>query len=244
MGASTDRPVVLVTTWRRSGKVWGEWERDMVGTEQFYVTALQNAGISPLLSPIGPTESAGSLLDVVRGLVVIGGEDLSAEISGADPSTIGANASVERDRWEMALLAAALERDLPVLAICRGMQLLNALHGGTLDGDIAGCSDLHPLVPPHIDDALDYRHDVDLSPGSLLSRIYGTERRSVNSLHHQAIDTVGSGLTVTARAADGMIEAVESDIATWCAAMQWHPELLMDGGEKSLFAEFAQRCGA
>ena len=242
MGASTDRPVVLVTTWRRSGKVWGEWERDMVGTEAFYVSALQDAGMSPLLTPMNPVDSADTVLDVARGLVVIGGEDLAAEVSGAKVSTVGANVSLERDRWELALLAAALDRDLPVLAICRGMQLLNVLCGGTLHGDIAGSSNLHPVVPAHIDEALAYRHDVTLSPGSLLARLYGTEHRSVNSLHHQAIATVGAGLTVTGRADDGTVEAIESATATWCAAMQWHPEMLMDAAEKSLFAQFAEKC--
>lgn len=248
MAASTeastrnDSPIVLVTTWRRSGKVWGEWERDMIGTEAFYVSALQNADISPLLVPIGSGASADRLLDVAAGLVVIGGEDLHPDISGVEPSTVGAGAMIERDRWELTLLAAALRKDIPILAICRGMQLLNSLYGGTLHGDISDENSVHPTVPSHIDEALAYRHDVTLSTGSLLSRVYGVEKRPVNSLHHQAIDELGSGLVVTGRASDGTIEAIEDPRASWCAAMQWHPELLEDAAEKSLFTQFAEEC--
>lgn len=247
MAGSTEgtRPLVLVTAWRRSGKVWGEWERDIVGAEGFYVSALQRAGTSPVLAPVGIPGTAAALLSHVRGLLVIGGEDLHPDVTGADPATVGSNALADRDRWEIELLDAALDRDLPVLAICRGMQLLNVARGGTLHVDVSGSSDVHPPVPEDIDEALAYRHDVSLTPDSLLARAYGTQRKSVNSLHHQAIDRLGDGLVVTGRATDGAIEAIEPVGAAWCAAMQWHPELLPDdAAEVSLFREFAQRCSA
>lgn len=238
-------PLVLVTAWRRRGKVWGAWERDIVGAEGFYVTALQRAGTSPVLAPVGIPGTATSLLSRMQGLLVIGGEDLHTDVTGADPATVGSNALADRDRWEIELLDSALDLDLPVLAICRGMQLLNVARGGTLHVDISGSSDVHPPVPEDIDEALAYRHDVSLMPGSLLARTYGAHSKAVNSLHHQAIDRVGHDLTVTARAADGSVEAIEPAGSSWCAAMQWHPELLPDdAAEASLFHEFAERCGA
>jgi putative glutamine amidotransferase len=138
-----------------------------------------------------------------------------------------------------------LDAALPVLAICRGMQVLNIALGGSLDGDIAGSRGDHPALPVERDTALAYRHQVEITDGSLLHRVYGTTTRQVNSLHHQAIAEPAPGVRVTARAADGTIEAIEPDGAPWCAAMQWHPELMAgDSAEKALFAAFAERCAS
>jgi putative glutamine amidotransferase len=235
---------ILVNTWRREGEVFGPVLRDMFGVEVQYAQSLQRAGAHVYLAPQAPpgTDPA-EIAAGFDGLLVIGGEDLAAEVSGAAPEHIGENASVPRDRWEIALLQAALAADIPVLGICRGMQLLNVAFGGSLHGDIAGLSPQHPPVPADRDAALSFRHRVTFEPGSLVSRAYGVDAKDVNSLHHQAVDLVGAGLTVSGRAADGTVEAMELPDARWCLGVQWHPELLPDDPqERGLFDGFVRAC--
>ena len=235
---------ILVNTWRREAEVFGPVLRDMFGVEVQYAQSLQRAGAQVYLTP--QPEPGTDPAEVVRGfdgLLIIGGEDLAAEVSGARPQDIGEGASAARDRWEVALLKAALADDIPVLGICRGMQLLNAAFGGSLHGDIAGSSAQHPPVPADRDGALAFRHRVTFEPGSLVSRVYGATAKDVNSLHHQAVDRVGAGLTVSGRSADGGVEALEVPGARWCLGVQWHPELLPeDPQELGLFTEFVLTC--
>jgi gamma-glutamyl-gamma-aminobutyrate hydrolase PuuD len=235
---------ILVNTWRREAEVFGPVLRDMFGVEVQYAQSLQRAGAQVYLTPQAPAGTGPA--EIVRGfdgLLIIGGEDLAAEVSGAAPEDIGGGASAERDRWEIGLLNAALADDLPVLAICRGMQLLNVAFGGSLHGDIAGLSPHHPPVPADRDQALAFRHLVTFEPGSLVSRAYGAAAKDANSLHHQAVDRVGTGLTVSGRAADGTVEALELPAARWCLGVQWHPELLPDDPQElGLFTEFVLTC--
>ena len=240
----TRRPRVLMNTWRHQGRVFGPPLRDMYGAEVQYVQGVQDAGGRVLLAPeADPETDAFEILGGMDGLLLIGGEDLAAAVSGADPALVGANASESRDRWEIALLEAALARDLPVLAICRGLQLLNAARGGTLHGDIAGAAPEHPPVPAATEAALAYRHAVHIEPGTLTGDIYGAGTREVSSLHPQAIARLGGGLKVVARAGDGCVEAVEVPAARWCVGVQWHRELLAaDPLERGLFRAFVSAC--
>lgn len=247
MGASTDRstaPRILLTTWRRQGKVWGEFVRDIVGVEVQYVDAVQAAGGLPILAPQASGVDPRRLLAGVEGLLLIGGEDIAAELSGVDPSDVGTNVSADRDRWEISLIDAAIELGVPVLGICRGMQLLNIARGGTLHGDIAGSSSDHPAVPStDMHAALAHRHETRFEEGSLLAAAYAMAAKPTNSLHHQAVDRVGEGLVVTARAKDGIVEGLELPGASWCVGVEWHPELVPeDPAEAGLFQAFVDHC--
>jgi putative glutamine amidotransferase len=193
-----------------------------------YVEAVEKAGMEPV--PIHPDDPLP--LDGLDGLLVSGGTDLDARLYGADPHPANARPDDGRDALERRLLEEALARDLPALCICRGMQLFNVIHGGTLVQDMGG----HRL--PGIDEA----HRIEVIPGTKLSAILETSSHLVNSRHHQAIDRVGQGLTISATSHDGHIEALEHSGKRFALAVQWHPEDLVDEQEeaKRLFAAFAQ----
>ncbi|MHB1929890.1 MAG: gamma-glutamyl-gamma-aminobutyrate hydrolase family protein [Acidimicrobiales bacterium] len=143
----------------------------------------------------------------------------------------------ERDAWELELLRAALDADLPVLAICRGLQLLNVACGGTIVADIpAGAGDNHPRFGS---DRHDLAHEVRFEPGSLAARVYGPAAL-VNSLHHQAVDRLGDGLVITGRSPDGTIEALELP-GRPVLAVQWHPEAVAGDAGPAWLVEAARR---
>jgi putative glutamine amidotransferase len=188
-------------------------------------------------------EEALSGLD---GLMMTGGDDVAPNRYGEQPHPAVVEVDAERDEFELGLAAAARARDLPVLAICRGVQILNVAHGGTLVQDIptqvTGAL-LHKLsVPPHQPYSL--AHEVWLEKDSLLStlmreRLNDLDTCEVNSRHHQAVKVVASGLRVSATAPDGVIEAVEDPGARFCLGVQWHPENFWRTGEfRSLFEGF------
>jgi gamma-glutamyl-gamma-aminobutyrate hydrolase PuuD len=191
----------------------------------------------PLLLPPAAPEVAEAVLDGLDGLLLAGGADVAPERYGAprDPHT--GPARPDRDEWELALARAALTRDLPVLAVCRGMQVLNVALGGDLVQhlpDLVG-SDLHcPTVGAH------GRHDVEVAPESRLALIIGTGAE-IATYHHQAVHRLGSGLTPVAWASDGVVEAVELDGRSWVLGVQWHPEA--HAGDE-LFAAFVRAAAA
>lgn len=168
-----------------------------------------------------PDRAVDTALDGMDGLLVLGGAD-------ADPTCYGQRLEADTtygidpqaDRFELALLREAGARDLPVLGICRGMQLINIMHGGDLVQEI-GQGTVHNGT---FDNSIMVSHPVTLEPGSRLDAIYGGRTLSVRSGHHQAVSRVGEGLAVTARAEDGMVEAVETTGPNWMVGVQWHPE--------------------
>lgn len=224
-------PVVAVTAPRR--KVDG---RERVTLNTSYVRALDGAALAPLALPtmLAPERAVAALQGSgVRGLVLTGGEDVEPARYGATPHPKLQETDPARDAAELALIAAARERRLPILAICRGIQILNVALGGTL------YQDLGSERPGPIGHAGDVRHTVRIEPGSLLERTLGTQTATVNSRHHQAIRDLAPGLRAVAWAEDGLIEAVEpADArAPWMLAVQWHPE---DLNERALFDGFAR----
>ena len=223
-------PTVAVTAPRRL--VDG---RERVTLNTAYVRALESAGLVPLAVPtmLAP-ERAGAALTAVRGLVLTGGEDVAPDRYGATPHPRLGDVDPGRDAAELALIAAARARRVPILAICRGIQILNVALGGTLYQDL---DSERPGPVPHSDETA--RHAVRVEAGSLLERTLGTRSASVNSRHHQAIRDLAPGLKAVAWADDGVIEAAEpaDTTAPWMVAVQWHPE---DLTERALFEGFAQ----
>lgn len=214
-----------------------------------YIGALEAAGLVPLIVPplLNP-ERAEHLLGAVDGLVLTGGEDIDPVLYSASPHPQLGPVCAARDRTEIALVDAARRTALPTLAICRGMQLLNVALGGTLIQDIPS---QWPGAAAH--DPGRQRsarvHEVTVEAGTRTVAALGSEHVQVNSLHHQALDRVAPALRVTGRAADGVIEAVETpdDEVWWAIGVQWHPEELVetaDEWDRALFAAFAARVAA
>lgn len=184
-----------------------------------YMEALRSVGIEPVMAtPDRPPDSLGGM-----GLVLSGGSDLDPALYGADAEPLTDPPDRERDAMQQKLLREALERDLPVLAICGGMQLFNVVHGGTLIQHIEG-----HRVP---------LHQAAILEGTLLAKILGSGKRAVNSRHHQLVGKLGEGVVVSARAADGIIEALERPDRRFAVAVQWHPEDLM-AQDRALFEAF------
>ena len=162
------------------------------------------------------------MVDRLDGLVLSGGGDVDPGLYGAELEPGCGSIELARDRWELAILSAAVERGLPVLGICRGLQVLNVVRGGTLVQDVAAdAGDGHPRFdrPRH-----EVAHPVRLEPGTLAAALYGPEVQ-VNSLHHQVVAEVGDGLVASGRSPDATVEALELP-GRPVLAVQWHPEAL------------------
>jgi putative glutamine amidotransferase len=212
-----------------------------------YITALENAGLVPLVVP--PLSSAGAasaILDSVDGLVLTGGEDVDPARYGEKRHDKVRSVNPERDATEASLIGEAKARGKPVLAICRGIQMLNVALGGTLVQDIPTQCDT--TIAHDEDTPRDRRsHEVSIEPGSLIARAVGAEHLSVNSFHHQSVKRVAPGMRVTAKSPDGIIEGIESTGNWWAMGVQWHPEEMNDSPEpwdRGLFRAFAGQLGA
>jgi putative glutamine amidotransferase len=191
--------------------------------------------------------SAEALVERVDGLILTGGADINPARYGHAPHAALGQVSDERDRWELALIHAARSRSRPVLAICRGVQVLNVALGGTLIQDLPserpGEINHDPESPRTA-----RTHSVEIAPESRLGRAMGTTNARVNSIHHQAIERVADELRIVGTAPDGVIEGVEpaADSAWWCLGVQWHPEELTATGEpggRDVFAALRSAIG-
>jgi putative glutamine amidotransferase len=179
--------------------------------------------------------------------VLTGGEDVDPARYGEKRHEKVRSVSAARDATEAALIKEARERGTPVLAICRGIQILNVALGGTLVQDIP--SQCETDIVHDEESARDSRtHEISVEPGSLIARAIGTEHCTVNSFHHQSVKRVADGMRVTARSPDGIIEGLEStDENWWVMAVQWHPEEMTDSAEpwdQGLFKAFARKLEA
>ncbi len=198
---------------------------DRTGVNAAYVRSVLAAGGVPIiLSPLMGATYAMRALDGADGLVLTGGEDMDPAWYGAEPSPAANPPSRERDLFELALFACARQRELPILGVCRGIQVINVALGGTLFQDLP--SERPGPVDHNAPGPRNGRsHEVRLAPGSRAAQALGGGIVSVNSFHHQAVRDLAPALVASGWTDDGLIEAVETDEgAPWVLAVQWHPE--------------------
>ena len=215
------RPLIGISTYREQAR-WGAWDLPAVLLPASYADAVAEAGGEPVLLPTGAVSTeAVRRLD---GLVLAGGADVDPARYGHPAGPHTTVLRPERDAAELAVLQAALSRDLPLLAICRGMQLLNVELGGDLLQhlpDIPGAGIHNPGA------GLFAGRQVRTAPGTQLDRLLGPTA-AVDCHHHQALDRIAPGLTPSAWAEDGLVEAVEAAGRRFCLGVQWHPEASAD----------------
>jgi putative glutamine amidotransferase len=220
-----DRPVIGICTALEKAR-WSVWDQEAVLLSRAYINAIQRAGGLALLIPpdAALVDDPDDALDRIDGLILAGGADVDPGSYGAEAHPTTKHTVPERDASELALARRALERDLPVLGICRGMQLMNVAQGGTLCQhlpDLFGHED-HRRVPGSFDGS---DHDVRLKPGSLAADAAGEETHVTKSHHHQGIETVGDGFEVTGWSTlDELPEAIEAPERRFALGVQWHPE--------------------
>jgi putative glutamine amidotransferase len=199
------------------------WREDSVALPGSYIRALHRAGGQEAI--LAPRElsrdEAGRLLDRFDALLLIGGGDIDPKHYGEDALPECYGIDTEADVFEMRLVRAAIGRGMPVLAICRGFQVLNVATGGSLDQHITGREGLVGHGVPGVSPEM---HEVILEPGTWTAKAMGTETVQVSSSHHQAAARLGDGLAISGRAPDGIVEAMEHPEGSWVVAVQWHPE--------------------
>ena len=203
---------------------WRSWEADVVLNPRAYVRALQAAGAIVLMLPPDDAvaEAPDQVLDLLDGLVLAGGGDIDPAAYGAKPHPSIGKTEPLRDRFELALAWRALERDLPVLGICRGLELMTVATGGTLIQDLPEAIG----TSAHTGEPGDYsRHEVRLEAGSLAARATGEERHAVMSSHHQGVGELGAGALASGWSIpDELIEAIELPDRRFALGVLWHPE--------------------
>jgi putative glutamine amidotransferase len=219
---------------------YGVWEVDAFLLQRSYVRAVQRAGGVALMLPPDPDADPDHVLDVLDGLILAGGRDVDPATYGAERHPKSDDPRTERDEWEIGLARRAMERDIPLLGICRGMQLMNVARGGTLVQDL----------PEHLGHEEHRRslgtfdgndHPVHLAEGSLAARAAGEQRHGTLSHHHQGIDRVGDGLEISGWADDDELpEALEDPRLRFALGVQWHPEADPDSRVVAALVEAAR----
>jgi gamma-glutamyl-gamma-aminobutyrate hydrolase PuuD len=229
------KPVIGITTYAQEAS-WGVWRLPAALIPLDYVDAVERAGGRPVLIP--PSDAGvEETLAALDGIVFSGGADVDPAMYGAEAHPETDTPQARRDAGELALMRAALERDLPMLAICRGFQLLNVARGGDLIQHLPESvgTDDHKQIPGEFAE-----HPVEVKAETRLAGIVG-ERSDVTSHHHQGIGKIGDGLVETAWAADGTLEGLEDPSRRFAVGVQWHPEA---GEDRALFESLVREARA
>lgn len=229
------KPLVGITSWRRHLETF--YGPDTLQTlSAHYTESVSAAGMIPVMFPAAlDPDDADRLVDVVDGVLVSGGDDIDPSSYGA-ANTASKNTSTEVDEFEVAVARAAQDQGKPVLAICRGLQLLNVALGGTLLQEVTSEGSVHEPVTRDHEEMQARRHIVRFEPESTLATMYGAAEAKVNTLHHQGVDRIAADLIVEGRTDDGLIEAARYSGDWWALGVQWHPERL-DGDHQLIFTE-------
>ena len=235
-GRQQPRPLIGITAYAEPTVRWGAWDLAAALVPLAYVRQVEAAGGRPLVLPPSD-DGVEETLEALHGILFSGGADIDPAVYGqeAHPETTGTRP--DRDRGELALLRAALERDVPVLAVCRGFQLLNVARGGDLEQhlpDVVG-DEKHKHTPGAFAD-----HEVEIAAGTTLAALVG-DRAPVKSHHHQGLGRVGAGLVEAAWAEDGTIEAIEDPSRRFALGVLWHPE---EGEDAALFRALVEAAAA
>ncbi len=240
------RPLIAVAAYRLDGGRVARWHDGGYGVPAPYLDALRRADARTAIVSPGEVADAAELLEPFDGLLLVGGGDVDPARYGAEPSPHDYDVDPERDAFEIALLHEANRRQMPVLCLCRGMQVMNVAFGGTLQQHLPDVPGLLAHGGPV--DETHAMHDVDPVPGSRLAATTKSGPLRCSSHHHQGVDRVGKGLVATGHSPDGLVEAIElvvenqqDESATWMLGVQWHPEetAASDPTQRSLFDALA-----
>lgn len=232
LNTNTDRPLIGVPTAELPGLEEGE--PGIWAMRSSYVEPILALGGLPILLPQVSTITALSpLLSRLSGLLLAGGHDIHPELYGKEPQSELERTDQRRDQSELLITRWAIERHVPILGICRGMQMVNLATGGSLIQDIGqryGSGAVHRDTPANYNSLTEFGHFIDIEPSSRIYTLIGETPTWVNSMHHQCVDELGQGLVITARSSDdGIIEVLESaNDAHWFIGLQGHPEALIN----------------
>jgi putative glutamine amidotransferase len=199
-------------------------QRELALGLDYPVAVAAGGGLPVVLPP--HLDVASELVGRLDGLVLSGGHDLDPALYAQAPHPELGPIDPANDRWELALLRAALDRGIPVLGICRGMQLLNVAYGGSLFQDLPSQLGTEPELHRQTARGTQVTHDVIVDDGTELARLIGAGQQAVNSFHHQAVDNLGSALIVAARDPEGLVEGIEDPAREFVVGVQWHAESL------------------
>lgn len=232
------KPVIGITTWRRDLPTFLGEKTDLYTIGPEYVETIERAGGMPILLPHAKPETASLYLDMLDGLLVSGGGDVDPASYGQMNEGKSYDVVPGADAFEIALLREAHKRKMPTLGICRGFQMMQVAFGGTMLQDLHEVYPLHPKNEGKPEYILKQRHTVSFAKDSILADVYGSTARTVNTIHHQCVQTIGDTFIPIGWSEDGIMEAVQANSGWLALGVQWHPEKLEDEAEQKLFAYF------